>query len=609
MTGCPAGATNVGEGNLQDAIDATISNSASSTDVIYIAPGTYSSASGWSTANSKVKLIGASAKPVLTLSSTTAGQTVLKTTSSNVTYENLSVVIPAANNDIGISDGAGSILITNVDVTGPGSTNSKGFYLSSSAPTVQSSSVSLAHAASGNDSVGVMAMSATNIAVRDTTIAARTGITLSHLQAAKIQRAAIRAPQGVQLIDAPAAVISSSLIAPSALADGETNGFSVASLVDDGTAPTDIAPAPLISNSTLIGAAGTSSTGVVAGVPTGSGSAEVDIDSSVIFGHDTAVATSNGSGSALVSATYSRYAGPVDAGFTAGTATAQISSDPGFANAGGGDFNLQRTSGLIDAGNPGALPNDASPSDINGAPRVVGRGGGNVRDIGAYELQNRAPEARITIATAVPTTTAPIAFSAATSTDADGDTMSYAWKFDNASFVSGQVVNKLIISEGPHSVQLTVTDQTGVSATTATQFTVAKGFLNLKIRSQNVTADSKGGFSITMTCPDGAASNCTGRLVFQTVKKIEAKNYQDAPRRGSAAKAKILRAANYVFSIEPGTTRKLRIQTYGTFQNVLKKKKKFTLSASMLNGTTSNSTLVSNSPRFVLSAPKAKKKR
>lgn len=611
MTGCPAGVTPDGTGDLQAAIDATISNGTGlPADSIYIAPGTYGSTTGWSTANSRVKLIGASAsKPVLTISGPGSHDhlTVLKATSNSVTYENLSIVLPAADGVTGISDGAASIEISNVDITGPGSTNAIGTTLGSSGPTVENSSITLPHAVSGNNSIGISGIGSTSIIVRDTSISARTGVSLSHLQKAALQRLTIKAPQGVQLIDSPAAVISSSLIAPAAVADGETDGFSVATVVDDGTAPTTSYPAPLISNCTLIGVPGSSSSGVVASVPIGSGSAQVDLDSSVIYGHDAAVSTSNGSGAAAVNATYTRYAGSADGGFSAGTATSALSGDPGFASA-GGDFTLQRASALVDAGNPAALPDNTSAADLLGNPRVVSRGSGNVRDIGAYELQNRAPEARITIATPVPSTTAAIAFSGAASSDADGDAISFAWKFDNGSFMNGQVVNKLLTIEGPHTVQLTVTDQTGVSTTSSSQFDIAKGFLNLKLRSQNVRADSRGGFSITMSCPDAAASNCTGRLAFQTTKKIEAKNFQDTPRT-NAAKAMVLRAANYVFSIEPGTTRKLRIQTYGTFQNVLKKKKKFTLSATMLNGSTSNSTLVSNTPRFVLSAPRAKKKR
>ena len=127
----------------------------------------------------------------------------------------------------------------------------------------------------------------------------------------------------------------------------------------------------------------------------------------------------------------------------------------------------------------------------------------------------------------------------------------------------------MFILEGPHSVQLTVTDKSGASAvSTSTQFNVARGFLAIKLRSQNATISKKGTFKITMSCPAEAVSNCSGRLLFQTTKKVNAKDYTKRPG-WTAAKPAYLQAARYVFSITPGTTQKLEVRTYSTFQNVL----------------------------------------
>ena len=320
---------------------------------------------------------------------------------------------------------------------------------------------------------------------------------------------------------------------------------------------------------------------------------QIEVDSSVIVGFDE---------TEEISASLPGATANVDLGYSLAFAEP---SAAGFNNPTGGDYSLQRSSALVDAGNPGALVNESS-TDLAGNTRIVSRGAGNRRDIGAYEVQNAAPVAKIAIVTAAPSTTSPVTFSAADSSDADGDVLTYAWKFDSNAFASGVQAARSFPLVGPHTVELTVTDSTGVATTVSTQFDVAKGYLPLTLRSRNVRADKRGRFAITITCPDRATTNCTGRLIFETVKKIEAKNYQDPPKRkrSTSSKAKILRAANYVFSVEPGTTRKLNITTYGTFQNVLKKHKKFKLAAKLVSGTTSNAILTANRPTFTLSAPR-----
>jgi hypothetical protein len=157
-------------------------------------------------------------------------------------------------------------------------------------------------------------------------------------------------------------------------------------------------------------------------------------------------------------------------------------------------------------------------------------------------------------------------------------------------------------------VQLTVTDKTGTSATTTTQINVARGFLAIKLRSQNATLTTKGTFKITMSCPPEAVSNCSGRLLFQTVKKVNAKDYTKRPG-WIASKPDYLQAARYIFSIAPGTTQKLEVRTYSTFQNILGVHKKFQVQSTLVSGTTSNANLTANRATFTVSAPKSKKKK
>jgi PKD repeat protein len=172
--------------------------------------------------------------------------------------------------------------------------------------------------------------------------------------------------------------------------------------------------------------------------------------------------------------------------------------------------------------------------------------------------------------------------------------MSYDWKFDGAPGNSGVTTKKMFITDGPHTVQLTVTDKTGSSSTTSTQINVARGFLAINLRSQNATISPKGTFKITMSCPAEAISNCSGRLLFQTTKKVVAKNYTKRPAWTAA---------------KPAYLQKLEVRTYSTFQNVLGVHKKFQIQSTLVSGTTSNANLTANRATFTIKAPKKKKKK
>jgi hypothetical protein len=114
---------------------------------------------------------------------------------------------------------------------------------------------------------------------------------------------------------------------------------------------------------------------------------------------------------------------------------------------------------------------------------------------------------------------------------------------------------------------------------------VDKGIFSLTLNKKPIRATGKGNFAVKLFCPDQASSNCNGKLLFQTTTK------------------KPLKAASYVFSVEPGTTRKLPITTTKSFRKLLKKSKKVKLRMS-LSGTTGNASLTATATKFVLSAPK-----
>lgn len=588
MTGCPAGSTQFLETELADAIAETVSNGAPSPDSIYLYSGVHSSPDGFDAATSNIRIYGVGpTKPVLTIDGIGSddGKTVLHSENSLSLFQDLAIQLPAADLNTGLSATLGGTVLRRIDVSGPLATNGTGFSLDGQGIELLGSSVDLPYA--GGSSTAVNGNDAASLVVSDLNVArAEIGIKLSFSQNASIQRTAISAPRGIDLTDSPGAVISSSLLQPSAIDDSVNNGFSMRSTVTTGNA----VAAANVYNSTLIGRTGSTSAGVVARSSNPGSEAFVTVDSTVIYGHDAAAQTINGGTDAVVNLSYSRYQGGHSGSGTFNTFTGatSISIDPGFTNAGLRDFSIKRDSSLVDVGNPGALTGSSS-SDVIGNPRIVSRGAGNIRDIGAYELQNRSPEPRITIVSPAPITTSPTVFSAAASTDADGDAMTFSWRFDGNTFANGVTVQRQFADPGPHSVELTATDSTGRSESTMMQFNVQFGTISLQIRTKRIRMSKKGRISITVSCPDGAVTNCTGRMILETKKKF---------------KGKKIRAASYVFSIEPGTTRKLNLQAYNSFKKALKRYKKLDISVRVLGGSTTNALVAASASTITVLTPR-----
>ena len=567
---------------LQNAIAAATHN-----DRIFVHSGTYMSTNFNFTGNNlSVRGVGPT-RPVFTAPNgpVSTNAWVVSNNSTLAKFTNIAIELPAdAPNATGLYVNGGGAKIDGVTITSRGGSGATGVAIGSSNPELTNTTISVPVA----DGVGVRALGgSTTVKIQSLSVTAFTGVQAIDSQELRIHRATLRAPRGLAVEDSTGTTIASSLFLPADGDESYVGRFAVRSVNESGGNNTT-----RVYNCTAIGRGDALSTGFAASSGANSDT-QIEVDSSVIVGFDE---------TEEISASLPGATANVDLGYSLAFAEP---SAAGFNNPTGGDYSLQRSSALVDAGNPGALVNESS-TDLAGNTRIVSRGAGNRRDIGAYEVQNAAPVAKIAIVTAAPSTTSPVTFSAADSSDADGDVLTYAWKFDSNAFASGVQAARSFPLVGPHTVELTVTDSTGVATTVSTQFDVAKGYLPLTLRSRNVRADKRGRFAITITCPDRATTNCTGRLIFETVKKIEAKNYQDPPKRkrSTSSKAKILRAANYVFSVEPGTTRKLNITTYGTFQNVLKKHKKFKLAAKLVSGTTSNAILTANRPTFTLSAPR-----
>jgi hypothetical protein len=200
--------------------------------------------------------------------------------------------------------------------------------------------------------------------------------------------------------------------------------------------------------------------------------ATINLDSSIIDTEFTSIfRDGSGGGTSTVNANNSNYSSST-AGIGAGALNEDSSdkhfADPKFVNSAGQDFQLRFDSPLLDLGNP---INSGGATDLGGLSRVV-----NGRlDMGAFEYQRRRPSA---VATATPGTVQTgqaATFDGAGSSDPDpGDTIAYAWTFDDGATANGRVASHAFATAGNHTGKLTVTDPTGLHATaTATVMVIA----------------------------------------------------------------------------------------------------------------------------------------
>ncbi len=173
----------------------------------------------------------------------------------------------------------------------------------------------------------------------------------------------------------------------------------------------------------------------------------------------------HGTGSATLSIDYSDYDGSASHIFdSGGTDTIvqgphSINADPRFAAPGSGDFRLLPTSPALNR-DPSGLAAGESPLDLAGLPRIVA---GTERDMGAYQHQPPStPVVHASLATVRVRT--PVTFTASATDPDPGDTLSYAWRFDDGATATGATARHAFASGGTHSATVTVTDATGLSA-------------------------------------------------------------------------------------------------------------------------------------------------
>ena len=200
----------------------------------------------------------------------------------------------------------------------------------------------------------------------------------------------------------------------------------------------------------------------------GHGGAEVDLTNSIVRGYSTSFAA-NGAQATIVRSS-DNYDG-TSSGSGLITGGAPVLGNPAFVNPGAGDYRLAWDSPLIDASNVSTLGAGSSTTDLDRNPRVVSYTHASTPvDLGAYEYQHREPTAFADVESYIGPPGTPIRFGGSFSSDPDdGDTLSYAWSFDDGATAIGVTVTHAFSTVGMHTARLTVTDPTGlISQATAT---------------------------------------------------------------------------------------------------------------------------------------------
>lgn len=583
----PAGCSGTAAASIGAAITAAAGSGG--TDRIEIASGNYSDGPWTVAPGNPVRIYGIGpTKPVLTGDLSSAGA-VLTIDEAGSTISNVAIEIPSSSGKTGLYAGE-NIEAIGVSVTGNSAVNAIGVAISgNNSSKIEKCDVDLDWGV-GNDTMAVWLNTASSTRVYESTLRATAGILAETSNFLDLQRLKVTANRGVEFRNSNG-TLSSSLLRHSTPSAPATYQYGIRINNNSGGAYSVNS-----ANNTILGHGAAASAGLISTIGGSGGSNTWAVNSNLIQGWTAATTDEVTAGTSTFNISHSRYDVIPASGLLAGNA--QLSGDPGFVNAAGGDFSLLRGSSLVDAGDPAAIVTTPQPQpsgrDLAGNDRQVNAIGTDAasRDIGAYEVQNAAPTASIAVLTADPQTGHPVSFSSAGSSEPDGDSLTYLWTFDDGSTSAGPTAERLWQVVGIQTAKLTVTDSTGLSHTASVQVNLKKGTATLKLPTATSKVDRQGRFAYRLGCPAIATGACTGRLTFKTAGKVDVKRFGANTLR---ANKKIVKAAQYVYTIKPGETKTLRVTTYRTFLKLLKKKRKVRLRA----------TLTGNSENLILSAEPA----
>jgi PKD domain len=459
--GSPGGACDVSKigtgAGLQDAL--TEADQSPDADVVRIGPGTYTGSFLYS-ASSEVDIQGSGAATVIQGTGQDAALNVIASGSASVvsdlTIRMASVPDPELATGLRIGDGAAD----NLRVENPGNSNGDGVVLHPGGDLV-GSAIHVGAARGIGTSGG-----ASHHEVRDVYVAAALGVAALdgtwNLERVEIsaRRNAVQSNTTTNL--------RNSLVRVSGV-EGKVT-----------TAIEQLGPGALTAENVTI-QGGPHLTYGVSSVIQGAGTAAVNVESSIVTGAHTSsfarYAAAGGSANIVVG--HSNFAPPDQSQVDAGKGPGVFQQTPNGTNTNlepkfvdalvtlespTVDLRLRHDSPLIDKGEPGG----AQGWDAAREARVVdGEGAGDaVRDMGAYEYQRRAPTAAIASPAGVFAVGTPVAFSAQGSSDPDpGDALAYGWSFGDGTSGSGAETTHAYEAGGPHTVTLTVSDPTGLTAT------------------------------------------------------------------------------------------------------------------------------------------------
>jgi hypothetical protein len=214
---------------------------------------------------------------------------------------------------------------------------------------------------------------------------------------------------------------------------------------------------------TVVGGSQTAPGGWVLGGAAGK-TATLTFDSSLLTGFIPSLqCDQRGGGSAVLHASYSAW---VNAEGTGGCTLPPLSAYPGDPDLTPA-YEPKWNSPLIDHGDPGTLIL-GQPTDLSGNPRIAGA----AVDIGAIEYQRRPPSVTAaTVPQAAAGANVPFAVTKASDPDS-GDTLAFAWSFDDGASASGPTVTHAFAAPGTHTATVTATDPTGLTATSTVSVAV-----------------------------------------------------------------------------------------------------------------------------------------
>lgn len=448
----PEGCSGTDAPNLQAAIDASVLNGASR-DEIRVGIGLFADGPVVNPAGFPVDIIGvASNKTAITTNSTTNGLTIVaidepSTVIKNIRVHHKTAAEPATG--LKLAGTAEDVFVTNQGLNGPFT----GFELVGPDALLDDAAADLVYP-DDKQSRAVFVASGADATIRDSYLSAAVGV--SAFGDADVVRSRIRATQGVVASSgSETTVLHSQIQVPGTMA----NNFQRAALAVAGNSTTTLTARNVTAYSDGTGFG----VWVVPNNGAGNNSA-ADVENSVFHNFQVAMRASEGGGaSAKLDIHWSAY----DLGSTSFTGAVEFNQadnvdlvplDPGFV-VGNNPRELRHDSPLVDAANPGYNPLFAF--DVLGRPRKVG-----TVDIGAAEYQKRAPTAAAQAAPASAQTGVPVSFTSTGSEDLDaGDTLTYAWSFDDGGSATGPTATYAFSTPGTHTATLTVTDPIGKTAT------------------------------------------------------------------------------------------------------------------------------------------------